>query len=305
MLANSHTVGGTDVTAQMRLLGFYDISRAHFHAPVRRNVHVVPPKEDHYIKTGLAKLLRSMYGTRDAARCFDAFAEETKKSLGFSKGVISPCIYWSRECNAICVRHGDDFILLAGRATHTWFLKATNEHMITKHLGSLGPRKDLGDVQEIRCLNRLIRWIQPVFKGQSEAYVEWEPDPRHEEILAAALGLNAQSKPLSAPGIKLPKGADTTPFGPEEREKFRSNTTRMAHLALDRPELQFPSKELARSMQQPTQFDMEQLKRAVRFLIGVPRLVQRFARQDLPTKVTAYSDTDHAGCLKTRSQQVV
>ena len=93
------------MTAQMRLLGFYDISRAHFHA----------------------------------------------------KGVISPCIYWSRERNAICVRHGDDFILLAGRATHTWFLKATNEHMITKHLGSLGPSKDLGDVQEIRCLNRLIR----------------------------------------------------------------------------------------------------------------------------------------------------
>ena len=75
---------------------------------------------------------------------------------------------------------------------------------------------------------------------------------------------------------------------------------RLAYLALDRPELQFPSKELARGMQQPTQFDMEQLKRAVRFLIGAPRLVQRFKLQQLPRRVVVFSDSDHAGCLKTR-----
>ena len=75
---------------------------------------------------------------------------------------------------------------------------------------------------------------------------------------------------------------------------------RLAYLAQDRIELPFSSKELARNMQAPTKFDMEQLKRAVRFLIGAPRLVQRFHMQSMPDKVTSYSDTDHAGCLKTR-----
>ena len=142
----------------MRVIGFYDISRAHWHAPVRRRIYVIPPKEDTRIRTGIARLLKSMYGTRDAAQCFDAFAEQTMKVLGFQIGVYSPCIYWNKERNAVCVRHGDDFILLADRATQAWFLKAMNEHMLTKHLGTLGPRKDLADVQEIRCLNRIIRW---------------------------------------------------------------------------------------------------------------------------------------------------
>ena len=75
---------------------------------------------------------------------------------------------------------------------------------------------------------------------------------------------------------------------------------RLAYLALDRPELQFSSKELARSMQEPTRWDPEQLKRAVRFLIGAPRIVQKFEEQEMPKKVTSCSDTDHAGCLKTR-----
>ena len=45
---------------------------------------------------------------------------------------------------------------------------------------------------------------------------------------------------------------------------------------------------------------MEQLKRAVRFLLGAPRLGHRLWMQQLPNKLIAFSDSDHAGCLKTR-----
>ena len=255
----------------MRVLGFYDISRAHFHAPARRKVYIIPPKEDTEIKTGIARLLQSMYGTRDAAQCFDAFSEETMAKLGFQAGTFNPCIYFNAERSAICLRHGDDFILLADRSTQRWFYKSLGEHMLTKHLGNLGPRKDLGDIHEVRCLNRLMRWVQPAFKAHREAYIEWEPDPRHVEISAAALGLQLTSKSLSTPGIKQPKSADTTVLDDKDREVYRSNVMRLAYLAQDRIELPFSSKELARNMQAPTQFDMEQLKRAVRFLIGTPR----------------------------------
>ena len=66
-----------------RVLGFYDISRAHFHSPARRELFVVPPPEDTTIKTGVARLCKAMYGTRDAAQCFDAFAEDSMQKLGF------------------------------------------------------------------------------------------------------------------------------------------------------------------------------------------------------------------------------
>ena len=104
-----------------RVLGFYDISRAHFHSPARRELYVVPPKEDTSITTGVAVLLKAMYGTRDAAQCFDAFAEECMQELGFRVGEFTPCVYYHPERNASCYRHGDDFVLLATRSDQAWF----------------------------------------------------------------------------------------------------------------------------------------------------------------------------------------
>ena len=241
-----------------------------------------------------------MYGTRDAGQCFDDFSEKTMKALGFVSGTFNPCIYHHPVGNMICVRHGDDFVLLATRAQHKQFLKDMNEHMITKHLGTLGGHRELGDLQEIRCLNWLIRWIQPPFKDEEASFIEWEPDARHVEILLHALDLGEGSKPLSTPGIRMPPGTDESPLDAAGRELYRSNTMRYAYLAQDRPELQFSAKELARSMQQPTVHDMNMLKRAGRFLLGARRLVQRFRSQSMPDRIVVYSDSDHAGCLKTR-----
>jgi hypothetical protein len=84
------------------------------------------------------------------------------------------------------------------------------------------------------------------------------------------------------------------------RSQYRSSTMRYAYLAQDRPECQFSAKELARSMNTPTAWDAAQLRRAVRYLIGAGRLVQRFNRQPMPTELVCYTDSDHAGCLKTR-----
>ena len=61
--------------------------------------------------------------------------------------------------------------------------------MICKHLGTLGPSPRAGDVHEIRCLNRLIRWTPG-----AEGWIEWEPDARHTELLLSAQGLNLSGK---------------------------------------------------------------------------------------------------------------
>ena len=75
---------------------------------------------------------------------------------------------------------------------------------------------------------------------------------------------------------------------------------RLCFLALDRLDLQFPSKELARWMQAqaPTVGKLEALRRVARYLIGHGRLVQEFVRQvEEPSHVVVFTDSDHAGCL--------
>ena len=283
-----------------KVMGFYDVSRAHFHSDARRDLFIIPPQEDTTI-TGVAQLMKGMYGTRDAGQCFDHKSETTMKDLGFTVGLCTPCIYHHPEKDAVCFRHGDDFVLLASRAVQDWFFEAVKEHLLMKRMGVLGPDASQGDVQEMRVLNRLIRYVQPLYKPDSCAYLEWEPDPRHAEILVSQAGLgDGRAKALTTPGIKMPKGTDETPLSAGEKQSYRSMTMRVGYLAQDRPDLQFCAKELARCMNEPSRWDKEQLKRTCRYLIGMGRVVQRFKAQQLPTRVVVRSDSDHAGCLKTR-----
>ena len=53
-------------------------------------------------------------------------------------------------------------------------------------------------------------------------------------------------------------------------------------------------------MSEPCEAGWDKLKRLGRYLAGVLRLVQRMERQDPPRCVLALSDSDHAGCLRTR-----
>eukprot|EP00973_Karenia_brevis_P079878 11083264-Karenia_brevis.AAC.1 len=49
-----------------RVLGFYDVSRAHFHSPAKRVMYVKTLPGDTQVKTGIARLLKAMYGGKDA-----------------------------------------------------------------------------------------------------------------------------------------------------------------------------------------------------------------------------------------------
>ena len=79
----------------------------------------------------------------------------------------------------------------------------------------------------------------------------------------------------------------------ESRACHRSWTMRASYLSQDRCELQFAVKELARRMQQPN-------KRLVRVLKGSPRCLVVYNRQAEQPIKNVFSDSDWAGCAKTR-----
>ena len=71
-------------------------------------------------------------------------------------------------------------------------------------------------------------------------------------------------------------------------------------LGLDRPDLQYSAKEVSRGMARPTLSDLHRLKRIARYLIKYPRAVFLFKHQNPTNKIQVYSDSDWAGCIKTR-----
>ena len=74
----------------------------------------------------------------------------------------------------------------------------------------------------------------------------------------------------------------------------------LSYLSQDRCGLQFAVKELARRMQLPDAKNMQALKRLVRFLKGSPRCLVVYGRQAEQQVVDVFSDSDWAGCVKTR-----
>ena len=81
---------------------------------------------------------------------------------------------------------------------------------------------------------------------------------------------------------------------------YRALTARGIYLNQDRYDISFAVKELSRKMPNPDGEDWERLKRLGRYLLGRPRMVQSFDYQSNYSNLHTSTDSDHAGCLKTR-----
>ncbi len=76
--------------------------------------------------------------------------------------------------------------------------------------------------------------------------------------------------------------------------------SRANFLAQDRPDIAFAVKELCWNMSRPTSRDTDALKRLARCLLGKPHVTVHFGWQAAPEYLDVYSDSDWAGCVRTR-----
>ena len=74
---------------------------------------------------------------------------------------------------------------------------------------------------------------------------------------------------------------------------------RLNYLAMDRPDIQYATKEAAKRMANPLQSDWLLLKRIGRYLSGAARFVQLLEWQAGPQCLSTYVDSDWAGDKKT------
>ena len=171
-----------------------------------------------------------------------------------------------------------------------WYENALEAKYELKKGGRLGPGPN--DDREATCLNRVIRWC--------DDGLEYEADPPQVEKLVQELELEG-AKSCVTPGVKpLPEQfAEDKPLDASRHTNFRALAARANYLSADRPDCQYAAKEICRWMSAPTELSLAALKRLGRYLLGRPRLVFRYPFQSA-SHVDCYSDTDWAGCPKTR-----
>ena len=90
VMLSRYMTGASRQPADVRVLRFHDISRAPFHGKARRTIVIKVPREDGECESGYAVLDKAMFGTEDAAQCFDVACEDAMTAMRFSTEVFSP-----------------------------------------------------------------------------------------------------------------------------------------------------------------------------------------------------------------------
>jgi hypothetical protein len=294
MCVEAATIESDDV-----VMLFLDVSRAHQHALMRRDLYTCLPPEHpaSQDKTKCGKLVYTLQGARDAGQNWEYLVFDICDNAGATRGESNPCVYRHDAWGIGFFHHGDDFVVTGRRSGTVKLKEALAGSLIIKDRGTLGPRAK--DLKEIVILHRLLRW-RAQDHNQRER-IEYQADPRHAEMLLLQLQLNGQGRGITTPGVKVePTDANMKKLDEDEGALYRSACMRLGYLAQDRPTLQYIAKECARGMSQPCGRDFERLKRAVRFLKSHPVEVWVWMRQRWPKVLYGKSDTDWAGCPLTR-----
>jgi hypothetical protein len=93
---------------------------------------------------------------------------------------------------------------------------------------------------------------------------------------------------------------DERKLGGKEASQYRAIVARANYLCQDRSDIQFAVKELCRAMSEPSQANWVALKRLGRYLVDKTRMTILFGYQEAVKELTIWTDTDFAGCVKTR-----
>ena len=275
-------------------LGVWDVSRAHFYGKSKREVFTTLPPG--YEEPGFcARLLRTMYGTEDAASIWhDTWAEHVEKN-GYTCGSACPALFQGKGSRGLC--HGDDFAVVASRANLLKFEAMLKEAFDIKRIGILGFGADCDE--ELSVLKRTLRI------NRDGGWIELEAHEKHVKKIMKDLKL-AGCKTAPTPRVKPTEEevlaiAASEPLGRNETTLYRSVTMIGAYLATDRPDISEAVKCLAQGMSTPREGRMPVLKRLGRYLAGNPRRVQIFRRQDARTaRIRSVVDSDWAGDIGTR-----
>ena len=167
-----------------------------FYGIPERSLYVRLPPELGISKKFVGKLVRCMYGTRDAGAIWESCYASALVKLGFTQGGASPCCFSHPAWGVSVVVHGDDFTALGTPDGLDKYEQGMAEAFECKLKGRLGTGDD--DCREMRVLNRIVR----VTKNG----LLYEADPRHAEMIIKAFSLES-AKAVVTPGVKLPDGA--------------------------------------------------------------------------------------------------
>ena len=156
-----------------------DISKAYLHAAVIDPDLYAELLSEMGLSGMCGHLKKALYGTREAARCWEMEYTRTLCELDFIRGKSSPRTFRHHTWDCCIFIHGDDFVVSGVEEHLKQVQKAICDVYLTKVRGVIGPESH--DTKAMTILNRIVEWrTDPIVM---------EADPRHVELVLRELGM--------------------------------------------------------------------------------------------------------------------
>ena len=289
-----------------KMMGTWDISRAHFMGTAAREIYMTLPPEDEVHEEDtepmVGRLLRSMYGAQDASKIFQEDYQNWLGARGAEFCPLCPSIFRIKQQGLRELVHGDDFLVVGCKKGLEWFDVELNKRYTARWESLLG---EGAEKNEAFFLNRLVRFI-PDGADSEGCRLEVEADARHADIIVKAFNLQDGGKGCDVPEEKMTEkdvvtGEKQPQLEGPRASQFRSLVMRLAYMSVDRPDLNHVVRTLASAMRTPKLDDWNRLKKVARYLVKYPYLKRVYKMQNGEgLKVVVMSDSDWAGDLRTR-----
>ena len=211
----------------------------------------------HLDKHLVCKLWKSIYGLKQASRCWNVALDSHLRSMGFTQSMSDPCIYMSGGEDTFYIGVYVDDMILAGK-------DETEMKRVKEELSSKFDIKDLGKLSYFLGMS--------IIQNQEEKKT-WMGQPTYTEKLLSKMGMS-DCKPVSTPvnpRNHLVKAAENEEA--VDQQSYQSLAGSLMYLATcTRPDIAYAVGTLARFSSKPNQSHWTAIKRVLRYLKGTSNL---------------------------------
>lgn len=258
----------------------FDIKSAFLNGKLEEEIYMKQPPgfESEKYPNKVLKLRKSLYGLKQAANTWNKALNKVLTDLGFSSNPADLCLYSRRrQKNDIChvLIHVDDILIASN-----------NPHTIQRVADSIGKHfeiKDLGIAKHYLGMNIFRDKNNDVFINQSQ-YID-------SIVSDASLQDSKVSKFPIDPGYYKINDSQRLP----SNEEYRRLIGKLLYLSThSRPDITASVCILSQKVSNPTQTDLNEVKRVIKYLKATRDLKLRLSDKKKASELKIFTDSDFA-----------
>jgi hypothetical protein len=259
----------------------FDIKNAFTESHLKEKILMDPPPGLKVKKGMVLKVLRSLYGLKQAARDWNQLIKKELLSWGFVQSLADPCMFTHKENSLVLLVYVDDIAAAAKtQGEIDWFWAQLSKRFKAKPLGEIS--KILG-VRVVRDrANRTIYLDQQQYLRSILDKFGFHEPPH-----------TSKCHPSANYEDYSPSTDDDTRIDPSQYQQIVGSL--MFAMILTRPDIAFSLGKLSQHMSDPCERHGKALKKLMRYLNFTTSQKLRFGPSGAHRGFVVYSDADWAG----------